>query len=84
MNKSEIKELLSGDLDFRYQFLGRLQFDCEYFLGFGSRSERVLWAKNVDDHISLMRDVYNTFRQEEKPQWMSLDIINNYEKCMKG
>ena len=31
-----IEEVLQHDFKFRYMLLGRLQADCEYFLGFGN------------------------------------------------
>ena len=39
-----IEEVLQHDLKFRYMLLGRLQADCEYYLGFGNKSSRRLWA----------------------------------------
>ena len=33
-----IEEVLQHDLKFRYMLLGRLQADCEYYLGFGNKS----------------------------------------------
>lgn len=35
-----IEEVLQHDLKFRYMLLGRLQADCEYYLGFGNKSSR--------------------------------------------
>ena len=32
-----IEEVLQHDLKFRYMLLGRLQADCEYYLGFGNK-----------------------------------------------
>ena len=37
-----IEEVLQHDLKFRYMLLGRLQADCEYYLGFGNKSSRRL------------------------------------------
>ena len=39
-----IEEVLQHDLKFRYMLLGRLQADCEYYLGFGNKSPHRLWA----------------------------------------
>jgi len=74
--------LLSGSLVFRYQMLGRLKSDCDYYLGFGGRSPRVLWAHDEKEQIQLMRMLHKSFSKEEKPQFLSLSQINAYEKEM--
>lgn len=44
---------------FNYMMLIRLQSDCDYFLGYGVRSEKVLWGENVDQHIAYMKKIWN-------------------------
>lgn len=39
-----VDEVLQHDLKFRYMLLGRLQADCEYYLGFGNRNPNRLWG----------------------------------------
>lgn len=77
------KDLCANKDTFKYQMLSRLQNDCEYFLKAGNRNPDVLWAKNVDDHIKLMKDLYNSFGEYDKPEWITLDEIEEYEKEMK-
>ena len=43
-NKSSWEELFKADKTFRYQLLGRMQQDCEYWLGYGGRNDKKLWA----------------------------------------
>ena len=74
-------DLLSKDDTFRYMMLDRLKTDCNYFLGNGNRNEKHLWAGDVDKQIKLMKDLYNSF--EEKPEWISMEDIENFEKQMK-
>lgn len=74
-------DLLSRDDTFRYMMLDRLKTDCNYFLGNGNRNEKHLWAGDVDKQIKLMKDLYNSF--EEKPEWISMEDIENFEKQMK-
>jgi N-methylhydantoinase B/oxoprolinase/acetone carboxylase alpha subunit len=62
--------------------LSRLQMDCNYFLGNGNRYEKHLWAGNVDDHIEMMKKIWNGF--EEKPEWLSMEQIEDYERKMKN
>ena len=78
-NANEIKK---ESLKFRYQFLNRLQMDCNYFLGNGCRHEKDLWAQNVPDHIALMREYWHSFSESEKPEWLTLEQIDEYEKNM--
>lgn len=73
-------DLLNHDAKFRYQMLSRMQQDCEYFLGNGNGNEKHLWAGNVEDQIKYMKDLWNSF--EEKPEWLSMEDIEKYEKDM--
>ena len=43
-----IDRVLHRDMVFRYQLLGRLQADCEYYLNYGNRNIKRLWAGNVN------------------------------------
>lgn len=64
----------------QYRLLDRLYADCEYFLGAGQRAEKHLWAGSVDAQIEKMRELYAQL--PEKPDWISLDIINAYARRM--
>lgn len=66
----------------RYSLLGRLQRDCECFLGYGNRNERRLWGLNVNDHIKYMKYLYLLFPINEKPQWLTMADILRYESEM--
>ena len=67
--------------EFQYQMLDRMRLDCEYFLGYGNRYTKDLWGKSVDKHIEAMRRIWNELK--EKPEWLSLEQIDEYEKKMK-
>ncbi len=67
---------------FDYQLLGRLQQDCEYYLGFGARNKKHLWALDEAAQIQKMKDVYAAL--PEKPEWISLADIEMYEQAMLG
>lgn len=77
------KEENNTDLEYRYMLLDRLRSDCDYFLGYGNGSERHLWAGNIDDQIAKMKELYNSFTDDQKPEWITMEDINNYEKEMK-
>lgn len=67
--------------EFQYQMLDRMRSDCEYYLGCGNRCTNDLWGKSVDKHIEAMRQIWNELK--EKPEWLSLEQINEYERKMK-
>ena len=59
---------------FDYMMLGRLQSDCEYFLG--TRIRR----RNANEIITQMKEIWHSFTEEEKPEWITLEKIESYEK----
>lgn len=63
-----------------YRLLSHLKSDCEYFLGTGARAEKHLWAGSVDEQIDKMRELYDLL--PEKPEWLSKQDIDNYERQM--
>ena len=78
------KEENNTDLEYRYMLLDRLKQDCEYFLGNGNgNAEHSLWAKDIDEQIDKMKELYNSFTNDQKPEWITMEDIDNYEKKMK-
>ena len=75
-------DLLKYDEKFRYQLLGKLQADCDYHLGNGNRCIDCLWAKNIEKQINAMRLLYTSFPDDKKPEWLTLEQINEYENKM--
>lgn len=65
---------------FNYMLLSRLISDCDYFLGYGNANEKDLWAGSVEKQIAKMRELYDLI--PEKPEWISLEDIADYEECM--
>lgn len=72
------------NLEYNYMLLDRLKQDCEYFLGNGNGSVKHLWAGDIDEQIDKMKELYNSFADDEKPEWITMKDINNYEKKMKA
>ena len=68
------------DNRFHYMFLSRLQSDCDYFLGYGERNVKYLWAGSVDGQILKMRELYD--KLPVKPEWLTLEQINEYAAKM--
>lgn len=66
----------------RYALLDRMRSDCEYWLGFGNRYNRFLWGKNPVDHIQYMKWLWESFDEDQKPEWLTMEEIETYEKRM--
>lgn len=67
---------------FNYMMLARLKSDCEYFIGYGGRNAKNLWAGNVPDQIEEMKRLHDSFSSDKKPEWLSYDEILKYETSM--
>lgn len=78
-----VDEVLQHDLKFRYMLLGRLQADCEYYLGFGNRNPSRLWAGDEERQLEYMTRLYDSFTEEEKPQWLTREQILEYDTAMR-
>lgn len=75
-------DILKHDNRFRYQLLDRMRQDCEYFLGYGNRNAKHLWAQNEVEQIECMKLLWNSFDSEDKPEWLTWNQIVDYEKAM--
>lgn len=76
------EHLPSEDEKRRCMMLSRLQSDCEYYLGFGNRSDRHLYHTTPHEHIEEMKKLYDSFSESQKPEWITLEDIKNYEAQM--
>ena len=79
-----MKDILKSEKHFRYMMLDRMRQDCEYYLNYGGRSAKVLWAKDEKQHIQNMKDVWNSFDENDKPEWLTIEEIEQFEKRMIG
>ena len=64
--------------EFNYMLLGRLISDIEYYLHYGNRCAKHLWAGNEQAQIDKMRELYN--KLDPKPEWCTPAIIDLYAK----
>lgn len=62
--------------------LDRLRSDCDYYLGFGNRNPNILYEKDVRRQIKAIKDLWNGFSEDEKPEWFTMEQIVQYEKEM--
>lgn len=67
---------------FKYMLLDRMKQDCNYYLGNGNRLKKYLWANDEKEHIENMKALWNSFPDEEKPEWLTMEQIETYEKEM--
>ena len=70
--------------EYTYMLLSRLVMDCKYYLGNGNRFDGHLWAGSVDKQIAKMKELWNTLPEDMKPEWLSMEDIENYEREMKS
>ena len=77
-----IQEIINSKESFKYQLLSRMQQDCKYYLGNGGRNTKQLWASNEKEHIEYMKSIWASFPQEGKPEWLSMEEIEEFEKAM--
>lgn len=75
-------EPLPREKAFEYSMLSRLKSDCDYFLGNGNGYEGHLWAHSVEAQIKEMRKRWNAFAEDEKPEWLTMEQIDEYERQM--
>lgn len=75
-------DILKQEASFRYQLLGRLQTDCDYYLGNGNQCAKHLWAGDEIKQIENMKSLWNSFAPGDKPEWLLWVQILGYEKKM--
>ena len=82
MKQNTLEFILSRDDRFRYQLLDRMRQDCLYFLSYGRRDPRYLWANDAVEQLVYMKAVWPSFPEDGKPGWLTMDEITSLEKRM--
>ena len=67
---------------YKYVLLDRMVMDCLYYLGNGNRNPKYLWSTNEEEHIANMKALWNSFPEDGKPEWLSMEDIEKFEKEM--
>ncbi|MGC6586623.1 LPD11 domain-containing protein [Paenibacillus sp. Dod16] len=67
---------------FEYMMLNRLKSDCETHLDIENKYRRKLKEDEMKATIQAMKDYWNGFEEDEKPEWLTWDQILDYEKRM--
>lgn len=68
--------------EFDYMMLSRYKSDCDYFLGYGNGYEGHLYFKEVNEHCNEMKKLYESFADEDKPEWLTAEQIEEYRVKM--
>lgn len=74
--------LVKSEPRFRYQLLDRLRQDCNYYFGNGGKNHKNLWAGDEQMQINTMKDIWNSFPEGDKPEWITWEEILDYEERM--
>lgn len=67
---------------FKYMLLDRMKLDCNYYLGNGGKCNKYLWSAIPEEHIANMKALWNSFPDDAKPEWLTKEQIEEYEKEM--
>lgn len=76
-------KLVSDNKKYNYMLLSRLKMDCELFLRRGGGSERSLWSGSIEEIISSMKELWDSFSEKDKPEWLTLEEIEEFHEKMK-
>ena len=68
--------------EFDYMMLDRYKMDCDYFLGYGNGYEGHLYFKEVNKHCDEMKKLHDSFSEEDKPEWLTVEQIEQYRTDM--
>lgn len=82
IERAKVQNLKDRDFKFEYQLLSRLKEDCNYYLGASRGFEPHLWAHTVEAQIEKMKELYQGFPEEGKPEWLTWEDILDYENKM--
>lgn len=76
------QKYLEMTLEEKYQLLGRMKSDCEYYLGAGMKQVSSLWGKTVDNHLGCMKELLFSIPMEDRPEWLTYPDIAAFDKQM--
>jgi len=77
-------EPLPKEMTYAYNMLSRLKSDCDYVINNNIHMpHNFFWAGNAEDQIKEMRKRWNAFADDEKPEWLTMEQIDEYERKLK-
>ncbi len=77
-----VEDIINRDKRFRYMLLSRMQSDCDYYLNYGGRHPKSLWAGDEARQIEFMTRLHESFGDDEKPEWLTMEQIRQYASEM--
>ena len=82
-NEHDIKDWIqTRDSKFCYQLLDRMRQDCEYYIRNDFKTGNCLWAGDQKRQIEIMKFIWSSFSDNDKPEWLSWEEILEFEKKM--
>ena len=77
-----LSDFLSRPEGVRYNLLRQMSMDMEYYLNNGPAygyAEKHLAFGSLEGQTSVMKALYNSFSDEDKPEWITLETIDGYQ-----
>lgn len=80
-----IKELLPNySLEYKYKLLKNSKKHCDYYLNNKNGVTNNLWNfKGIKKQVVDMKLIYNSFSEEEQPEWLTMKQIEKFEQDLK-
>lgn len=75
--------ILNSEHRFRYQLLDRMRQDCDYYIRNNFKTGNCLWAEDVERQIDVMKQIWNSFDENDKPEWLTWEQILEFECRMR-
>lgn len=76
-----MKDILKSEKRFRYMMLDRMRQNREYYFRIGGNAN-VLWPKDEKQHINNTKDIWNSFDDNDKPEWLTMEEIDEFASRM--
>ncbi|MBO5319038.1 MAG: hypothetical protein J6B01_04420 [Ruminococcus sp.] len=82
-NEQDFKDwIMTKELKFRYQLLDRMRQDCEYYIRNDFKTGNCLWAGDQIRQIEVMKIIWSSFPDNDKPEWLTWEEILEFERKM--
>ena len=78
LNPLSEREERMKEFKFDYMMLNRMQMDCKYYDSAAHFNNS--HASTIRQTIDRMKEIWNKFPEDLKPEWISLEEIEGYEK----
>lgn len=76
--------VLKSEPKFRYMLLDRMRQDCRYYFGNDNCNPENLCQGDEKAQIEAMKVLWNSFPEEDRPEWLTWEDILEFERKMIG